>query len=41
MKWFKQIKDVTDAPLIIVGNKADIEYHDVSEEDLNELGEKC
>jgi GTPase SAR1 family protein len=41
LKWYKQIKEITERPLIIVGNKADKEDLVVTDEDMSLLAEKC
>ena len=41
LKWFKQIKEITERPLIIVGNKADKEDIVVAVEDMNLLQDRC
>lgn len=40
LKWFKQIRDISDKPLVIAGNKCDLEDSQVSEEDMKTLEEK-
>lgn len=42
LRWFKQIKECKDCPIIILGNKCDMDNAIcVTREDLEEVAEQC
>lgn len=42
LRWYKQIKEAKECPLIIVGNKADVEEQIIlTNEELKEVSDFC
>ena len=42
LRWFKQIQEVKECPIIILGNKSDLKDQlNVTDEDLEEVAQQC